>query len=64
AERFEVVPREVVMPVDSTGAGDAFNGTFLACRMQGMTPASAVAAAQAVAARAVLTRGALIADEG
>ncbi|CAG4918847.1 unnamed protein product [Acidocella sp. C78] len=63
ADSFEVVPREVVTPVDSTGAGDAFNGTFLACRMQGMAPASAVAAAQAVAARAVLTRGALIAEE-
>lgn len=50
----------VVKPVDSSGAGDAFNGTYLACRLQGADGPAAVAQAQAVAAEAVRTRGALL----
>lgn len=46
--------------VDTTGAGDAFNGAYLAARSQGTVPAEAAASAHEVAAISVQTRGALI----
>lgn len=56
-----VIPlRNIERPVDSTGAGDAFNGAFLARRLTGADGPAAVAYAHKIAARAVLTRGALI----
>ena len=53
------LPPQGIQPVDTTGAGDAFNGGYLAARLSGRTPADAVKVAQAVAARVVMTRGAL-----
>ena len=35
---------ELVTPVDTTGAGDSFNGAYLAARLLGDTPADAVRA--------------------
>ena len=49
-----------VVPLDSTGAGDAFNGAYLAARMQGLAPEAAAAQAHAAAAIAIRTRGALL----
>jgi 2-dehydro-3-deoxygluconokinase len=46
-------------PLDTTGAGDAFNGAYLASRLSGRTPEEAVRTAHRVAARVVETRGAL-----
>ncbi|MCX7645940.1 MAG: sugar kinase [Rhodobacteraceae bacterium] len=46
--------------VDTTGAGDAFDGAYLAARLSGAGPGAAVALAQRVAARVVETRGALL----
>lgn len=46
--------------VDTTGAGDAFNGAYLAARSQGAVPSAAAAFAHEVAAISVQTRGALI----
>lgn len=46
--------------IDTTGAGDAFDGAYLAARLSGAGPAPAVALAQRVAARVVETRGALL----
>jgi ribokinase len=51
----EAVPVEAV--VDSTGAGDAFAAGLLAARMEGATPAEALAAGARLAARAVTRPG-------
>lgn len=49
--------------VDTTGAGDSFNGAFLAAVMQGTDVAQAIATAQRVAAVVVGHRGALVGAE-
>ncbi len=45
--------------VDTTGAGDSFNGSYLAARLAGDEPAQAVRRAHRVAAAVVRVRGAL-----
>ena len=52
------LPAEPVEVVDTTGAGDAFNGTFAARLTAGDDVVAAARAANAAAARAVTTRGA------
>lgn len=47
-------------PVDTTGAGDSFNGAYLAARLGTATVRQAVRQAQAVAACVVTRRGALV----
>ena len=47
-------------PVDTSGAGDAFNGAYLAARLLGHEPTQAVEMAHATAAAVVRTRGALL----
>ena len=49
----------VPSPVDTTGAGDSFNGAYLASRLAGIAPAEAARKAHAVAAAVVQVRGAL-----
>ena len=49
-----------VTPIDTTGAGDSFNGGFLSAFVQGSAPEDAVRRGQAVAARVVVQRGALV----
>ena len=49
-----------VQPLDTTGAGDSFNGAYLAARLLGQSPDKAARAAQRVAAKVVLVRGALL----
>ncbi|UVK47653.1 sugar kinase [Mesorhizobium sp. AR07] len=49
----------VAEPVDTTGAGDSFNGAYLAARLAGHAPADAVLRAHRVAAAVVQVRGAL-----
>ncbi|WP_163849117.1 sugar kinase [Pseudooceanicola aestuarii] len=46
--------------VDTTAAGDSFNGAYLACLLRGAPEAEAVAAAQHCAGQVVSRRGALI----
>jgi 2-dehydro-3-deoxygluconokinase len=58
AQVIDGLPR--VMPVDTTGAGDSFNGGYLAARLSGVPETQAVRAAHALAARVVLHPGALI----
>jgi 2-dehydro-3-deoxygluconokinase len=49
----------VASPVDTTGAGDSFNGSYLAARLAGLPPVEATRKAHAVAAAVVQVRGAL-----
>jgi 2-dehydro-3-deoxygluconokinase len=49
--------------VDATGAGDSFNGAYLAARLEGATPAEAAAAGHRVAAVVIGHRGALVDPE-
>ncbi|MFD2056868.1 sugar kinase [Mesorhizobium calcicola] len=55
----EVPAIHVAAPVDTTGAGDSFNGAYLAARLAGHAPADAVLRAHRVAAAVVQVRGAL-----
>jgi 2-dehydro-3-deoxygluconokinase len=49
----------VESPVDTTGAGDSFNGAYLAARLAGHDPVQAARRAHRVAAAVVQVRGAL-----
>ncbi|SFO90238.1 2-keto-3-deoxygluconate kinase [Mesorhizobium sp. NFR06] len=57
AQSIEAV--HVARPVDTTGAGDSFNGGYLAARLAGHAPAEAARLAHRVAAAVVQVRGAL-----
>ena len=54
-----LVPSVKANPVDTTGAGDSFNGGYLAARLKGLSPVEAAQKAHAVASRVVEIRGAL-----
>lgn len=54
-----LVPAVKVEAVDTTGAGDSFNGAYLATRLLGDAPVDAARRAHAVAAAVVQARGAL-----
>lgn len=51
---------ERVTPVDTTGAGDSFNGGYLAARLTGAAPGAAARHGHAVAMQVVRHRGALM----
>lgn len=57
--RAEIQALHVANPVDTTGAGDAFNGAYLSARLLGLAPADAAARAHRVAAAVIQVRGAL-----
>jgi 2-dehydro-3-deoxygluconokinase len=55
-----VAPKPGAISVDPTGAGDSFNGAYLAARAQGASPLEAAAAAHTLAAAVIGHRGALV----
>lgn len=59
-EAFTALPVRVGDAVDTTGAGDSFNGAYLAARATGKTIPQAVDAASRLAAKVVRHRGAVI----
>jgi 2-dehydro-3-deoxygluconokinase len=55
-----VAPRAGAVSLDPTGAGDSFNGGYLAARAAGQGPLEAAAAGHALAALVIGQRGALV----
>ncbi len=58
--RDRVAPPPVAPIVDTTAAGDAFNGGYLAARLKGQPPAEAAAAGHALAGTVIQHRGAIV----
>ena len=59
-EKLETVPAtQVSDPLDTTGAGDSFNGAYLSARLLGIPPVEAAKRAHKVAGAVVRVRGAL-----
>jgi len=56
---LEIAAERGAKAVDTSGAGDAFNGAYLAARLQGDEPSAAARFAHRVAALAIGVRGAL-----
>jgi 2-dehydro-3-deoxygluconokinase len=60
---FVPVP-EVLVPVDVTAAGDAFNAAYLAARLSGIVPVDAVGAAHRLAGNVIRHPGAMVPRSG
>ena len=56
-QNFNVVRRQ---PTDTTGAGDSFNGAYLAARLAGKTSMEAIQEGHALALQVIAKRGALV----
>jgi 2-dehydro-3-deoxygluconokinase len=58
--RITALPTQAVTVVDTSGAGDSFNGAYLAARLRGSDPLGAAREGLALAAKVVAQPGALI----
>lgn len=57
----ELVPAlQVDSVIDTTGAGDSYNGAYLSARIKGMSPVDAAKAAHGLAAKVIGCRGAIL----
>jgi 2-dehydro-3-deoxygluconokinase len=64
ADTEELVPALLVDNViDTTGAGDSYNGAYLSARIKGMNPVDAAKAAHGLAAKVIGCRGAILPKE-
>lgn len=54
-----VAPERVLSPVDTSGAGDAFNAGYLGARLRGEAPAQAAISGHALAGWTIMRRGAI-----
>lgn len=54
-----IAPESVLAPVDTSGAGDAFNAGYLAARMRGETQEQAAHSGHALAGWTIMRRGAI-----
>ncbi|RCK52424.1 hypothetical protein TH25_05070 [Thalassospira profundimaris] len=63
-ETGTVNPPKVDRVIDTTSAGDSFNGSYLAARQQGLDIEGSIAIAQKVAACVIGARGALVPIDG
>ena len=59
-QHHEIHPKSDVKSIDPTGAGDSFNGAYLAARVQGLNPVQAVKLAHEVAGTVIGHSGALV----
>lgn len=57
---IEVGGFEVLAPIDTTGAGDSFNGGYIAARILGADCRAAAALAQKLASKVLMAKGAMI----
>lgn len=61
AGQYRECPVEMHRPVDTTGAGDSFNGGYLAARLAGRSPDAALREGHAIASQVIGQFGALVA---
>ncbi|MFY7836775.1 MAG: sugar kinase [Novosphingobium sp.] len=54
-----ISPERVLSPIDTSGAGDAFNAGYLAARLRGEAPAQAATGGHALAGWTIMRRGAI-----
>lgn len=59
-DKTVALPTQAVKVVDTSGAGDSFNGAYLAARLNGQAPEDAAKAGLAMAAKVVALPGAII----
>ena len=54
-----IAPERVLSPVDTSGAGDAFNAGYLGARLRAEAPAQAALSGNALAGWTIMRRGAI-----